>query len=298
MLFGAFGRFALGQFDEVASTAVLTAASGSYALTGQSALFNAKITVAAGSYTISGQPIAFATKTVQSAGAYAITGQSAVVNERLLGAAGSYAITGQAALFATRFPVTAGSYAITGQTGPFTTTEAAAVGSYAISGSAISFKINWVCSPGAYALTGAAASYHELINGAGGDTKIRRPARSNVRLLARKIAVKNDDGSTRKVDLLDRFKPPPPFAFPPDWVVPQQAEAAPIARLRPMPLPLPSQAPVLPASLTSLQELRDEDDLEAIGIVMAAPDPLADQVTALLALLQRGGGTPGPKTSW
>src|SRR5258708_839615 len=100
MLFGAFGRFALGQFaDAGGSTAVLTAAPGSYTISGQPAALRAAITVAAGSYTINGQSIAFADKMVASAGAYAISGNAITFKINWVCAPGAYTITGSPASF-------------------------------------------------------------------------------------------------------------------------------------------------------------------------------------------------------
>ena len=300
MLFGALGQFALGQFDEAPSAAVLIATPGAYAITGQAATFNARIIVTAGSYTINGSAAAFATRMVASAGSYAITGQAASFNPKLIAVAGAYAITGQSATFATRMPITAGAYTLSGQAATFNPKEIVAAGAYTVTGVAITFKMRMVCSPGAYTITGNAAPYFETIRGAGGWTK--KHYRGKLEIARRQIIITDDEGRTRRVDLLRHLKPPPPFAPAPDWVLPQVAGLPP-ALAEAMPLVLPAELfahdlvrkPVptfrdharLPDSLIALQDARDENDL--VELLTNSPDPLVEDLRHVLSLLHASG---------
>jgi hypothetical protein len=287
MLFGALGRFALGQFEDAPSTAYLIATPGAYVITGRTAAFNTKITVTAGAYTINGSAAALATRMVASAGAYAVTGQAASFNTKLIPAAGVYAITGQSASFATRMPITAGGYAITGQSASFTTTWTNAAGSYALTGVAITFKIRMACAVGAYALIGSPAFYTQVINGAGGDGRRaggdKKLYRGRLQIARRQILVTDDEGRTRRVDLLRHLKPPPPFAPAPDWVLPDVCDLPPPAEALPMAMPPALPAWRLPESLLALQDARDENEL--VELLTNSPDPLVEDIRRVLGVL-------------
>lgn len=269
-------------------TTFLSADSGAYTITGQAATFNENVTVAAGSYTINGSAALFATLMVSSAGSYAITGQAAVFNETVAATAGSYAITGQAALFAVLMPVTAGAYALTGQTAAFNPKAVVPAGAYAITGSAITFKINWVVAPGAYAITGGLVAFTQVINGAGGDKRLYR---GKLEVARRKIRITDDEGRARQVDLLRRFKPPPPFTGPaPDWALPQDEgvahelfDATPALPIAPTTMP----AARLPQSLLALQDARDENEL--LEFLTNSPDPLVEDIRQVLGVLAASG---------
>jgi roadblock/LC7 domain-containing protein len=216
-------------------------------------------------------------------GTYTITGQAAAFITSLLTVSGSYALTGQAAVFATRMPIASAAYAITGQAAVLTPTANAASGAYAITGSAITFKINWVVASGSYAISGNPASYFEVINGAGGGKKLYR---GRLEIARRKIIITDDEGRTRRVDLLRHLKPPPPFAPAPDWVLPDVpnvpppvADALPIAPALPMPR--------LPQSLLALQDARDENDL--VELLTNSPDPLVEDIRQVLGILAASG---------
>lgn len=115
----------------------------------------------------------------------------------------------------------------------------------------------------------------------GHDGTRRKRKHGKVALIDRKITVKDGDGRTRTVSLLDRFKPPPPFEYPPDWVV--QAETDPIVpAIEPVEIaPLaPSREPLSPLGGHELENLRDEADL--IAIVMGMPDPVLQDAIRIL----------------
>jgi hypothetical protein len=110
-------------------------------------------------------------------------------------------------------------------------------------------------------------------------TQKRKKKRGKVAFHERQITITDRDGKTRKVSFLDRFKPPPPLTFPPDWVVPDEAPLAPRPEL---PVPDFAEAPVEAPALDvdELKQLRDEADL--INLLMGMPDPtLVDLMQAI-----------------
>jgi len=263
----------------------LSAAPGSYALSGQSAAFNAKLLVTAGSYTISGQAIVLADNMAAVAGAYAITGQPAALSPRLAAPAGSYVVTGQGAAFADRMPVTAGAYALTGQAAAFNPTETIASGAYAIAATPVRFALTMTCASGAYALTGSPAFHTELIKGAGGD---RRRYGGPLRLERRRILVTDDEGVRRRVDLLERFRPPAPFGGPaPEWALPGERGDTPAPTPAPLPMLALSVAPALPQTLPAVQDARDENEI--FELLTRTADPLAEDIRGVLAILHASG---------
>lgn len=148
------GEGTIGAPDTTSGAFTLTAAAGSYSISGQAAtLLKSRIlTAAAGSYTISGQAASLKVgyKLTADAGSYSISGQAATIlhNSVLTAVAGSYAISGQAAaLLKSRIVVAdAGAYAISGQAASIVYTPAAGAftlaanaGSYAISGQDAAF---------------------------------------------------------------------------------------------------------------------------------------------------------------
>jgi hypothetical protein len=149
----------------------LTAAAGSYALTGSAAALLRKQVAAAGAYTITGTAAALLRKQVAAAGAYTITGTAAALKRGQVTPAGSYTITGAAAnLVATAnlvFPAAAGSYTLTGAAAAFqiggNVVLATDPGAYTLTGTAATFAISdnrvLAAAAGAYALTGSPANF-------------------------------------------------------------------------------------------------------------------------------------------
>ncbi len=170
----------------------LTAASGSYSVTGQSAGldFGTIIKPVSGSYAVTGQSAALTVTRglTASSGTYAITGAAAnlLTGRDLSAVAGSYLLTAQAVGLTTHrdLPATLGNYAVTGQasnldlfrnlgaaTGAYALPGASAgldrglilqlnVGSYSISGQAANVKHNAILQPatGAYTKSGVNAA--------------------------------------------------------------------------------------------------------------------------------------------
>ena len=163
MIVGAFYELTLNNYT-------LTAAAGSYTLTGQAATLKAGrvVTGAAGSFSLTGQAASLlkTSKVTADAGGYTLSGQAATLKAgRLLtGAAGSYTLSGQAATLYRALTLTgaAGSYTLSGQAATFALTRklTAAAGAYTLSGQAATLKAGRVltAAAGSYTLTGQAAT--------------------------------------------------------------------------------------------------------------------------------------------
>lgn len=148
----------------------LTAAQGSFSLTGQAAGLRAdrKLSAAQGSYTLTGQPAGLlqGRALAASLGSYALSGQAAglFAQRRLSAAQGNYALTGQAAALVKSRLLAAGqgTYALSGQDATLRATRliAAAPASYSFSGQAATFVRGRVmpAAHGIYTLTGIAAA--------------------------------------------------------------------------------------------------------------------------------------------
>ena len=125
MLFGgnAFGRWAFGQdADQSSSTVVLTAAEGSFALTGKAATFQSQETAAGGSFALTGETATFQTQFGGASGgaggvgfgSFALSGKAATFQDQFVAAQGSFALTGEGALFRQQLPAAVGGFAETG----------------------------------------------------------------------------------------------------------------------------------------------------------------------------------------
>jgi hypothetical protein len=152
----------------------VSAAQGSYTITGHAAnlLRGLPLSAAQGSYLLSGQAAALALTRALSAlqGTYSLSGQGATLlaGRQLAGGQGSYELAGQDASLnytpAGAFTLSAsyGTYVLTGQAaGLFATRRAVAdQGTYSISGqaAALSRGLSMAAGQGAYALTGQAAT--------------------------------------------------------------------------------------------------------------------------------------------
>lgn len=168
-----------------ANSYTLTAASGSYTLTGQTVALKAgrRLACAAGSYTLTGSVALVDTALTATPGSYSLTGQAVGLraSRRLAAVQGSYTLSGQsiAMIHGYVMPIGQGTYTLTGQTislsGPqkVLTLEA---GDYDLTGQALGLKAARRLSagqgsyqlngqdvdlhvPGAFSLTAAAGSY-------------------------------------------------------------------------------------------------------------------------------------------
>jgi hypothetical protein len=170
-LTAAAGSYTLsGQTASLKKGSLLTAAAGSYALTGQTATLARLLTLtaSAGSYAVSGQDASLKKGSLLSAaaGAYTLTGQdvtltySGPTSYTLTADAGSYALSGQDASLKRGLLVSAsaGSYSLSGQDAALkrALTLTAGAGSYSLSGQDAALKRGLLlsASAGSYAVGG------------------------------------------------------------------------------------------------------------------------------------------------
>ena len=171
-LTAAQGSYSLtGQDVALLASRSLAAAQGSYTLTGQDAallrLFT--LTAAQGSYSLSGQAVALAASRLIAAGqgSYTLTGQAVglLASWVLAAGQGAYALTGQAAgltytpLGSYSLLADAGSYTITGQSVGLLASRllAAAAGSYSLSGQDVG--LTYTPAGASYTLTADVGGY-------------------------------------------------------------------------------------------------------------------------------------------
>lgn len=153
-LTAAQGSYSLsGQAAILRAGRVLVAAQGTYTLTGQAAALGRgwKVVAVQGTYTLSGQAAGLkrGLKVTAAQGTYTITGSDALADFAVTAAQGTYAITGQAATL---------TYSGAGSGSPYTLT--AAQGTYTLTGQAAALRVGraLVSAQGTYALSGQAAA--------------------------------------------------------------------------------------------------------------------------------------------
>lgn len=172
-LTAAAGSYALsGQLAGLKSGRQVAGGQGAYALTGQAATLRAgrRALGAQGSYLFTGQAAALRAgrKVGAAQGSYALTGQAAGLraSRKLVAAQGSYSLTGFAAGLvygsgAKIMVAETGSYAISGQSAALRTSRklAAAAGSYLLTGrpAALRAALRLTAGYGVYTLNGQAA---------------------------------------------------------------------------------------------------------------------------------------------
>lgn len=169
-LTAAAGTYTLtGQAATLQASRLLAAAQGSYGLSGQDAALRKAypLTAAQGSYALTGQPAGLAVARVITAaqGSYALTGIAAnlVYGKTLAAEQGTYSLSGQAAgvRLARVMAASQGSYTLSGQPAGLraTRTLTAAQGAYTLSGQTANLFAarRLTAEQGAYTLTGIAA---------------------------------------------------------------------------------------------------------------------------------------------
>jgi hypothetical protein len=178
--------------EGAAAGTTLTAAGGSYALTGTSAGIGGKAVANAGSYTLTGTAATFAFKLTAEAavasegvtdgstvnfvitgapvtltalgGSYTLTGTAAGVGGRAIVDPGSYTLTGTAMTWRMTAPVAAGAYTLTGTAATFLDRMIAGNSGYTVNGTDATFLITsgdytLFCGSGSYAITGRDAAF-------------------------------------------------------------------------------------------------------------------------------------------
>lgn len=239
----------------------LTAATGTYTFTGNAAAFVNSF----GNYALAGQSSAFTLGVAGSAGAFTFSGNAATLTASLAASTGPYTLSGNAALATIGMPVNLGAYALTG--GNAILTLRTETGTFTLSGSSVTAPNDTVDS---------------VLTLRGGTDSKRKKRIGTVRLADRKITITNRDGTTRKVGYRDRFKPPPPLEYPPDWLVPQTAPVSEPQFAAPI---LARAGPALP-NPPSIDDLRDESDL--LALLAQMPDPLVESIKGFLAHVMEG----------
>lgn len=138
----------------------LTAAFGSYALSGKTATFDEGMPAVFGSYVLTGQITTFNLGTIASFGSYTLTGEATTFDDGLTAAFGSYVLNGQVATFLTGTFVTAafGSYTLNGQATTDDTSVPAAFGPYSLAGKTTAPDIGMPSVSGSYILIGETAT--------------------------------------------------------------------------------------------------------------------------------------------
>lgn len=148
----------------------LTAAQGSYALSGQVAALKRirKLAAAQGSYALTGQAAVLSAaikRLIAASGTYALLGSDARVDLQMPAASGSYTLTGQtlAERLARKVTAAQGSYALTGQPATLQGSAkilVAAQGSYALTGQTAAQRLarKVTAAQGSYSLSGQAAT--------------------------------------------------------------------------------------------------------------------------------------------
>ena len=131
---------------------VLTALTGAYTVSGQSAVMarTRELTALAGSYAVTGQTAVLTYGRVLTglAGSYTVTGQTATLQtaRTITALNGSYSVAGQTAAVAVARQITAlnGSYALTGQTADvsFGRLLSATNGVYSVAGQAVDISVS------------------------------------------------------------------------------------------------------------------------------------------------------------
>jgi hypothetical protein len=152
------------------TTYTLSAAPGSFTLSGQAATLSVqrKLAAAAGSFTLAGQSasLSIQRRLTAGAGSFALTGDSATlsVGRRLTTGAGTFTLAGAAASLSIqrRLPAAAGSFALTGQPASMHVGRvlSAGAGAFTLTGqpAALSIQRRLTAGAGVFTLTGMAAT--------------------------------------------------------------------------------------------------------------------------------------------
>jgi hypothetical protein len=270
--FDALGRLALGQVSsQTATTDVLVADKGSFALTGKAAAFQVQLASVAGAFTLTGIGAAFVASFSAAAGSYAFTGEAAAFTVSAALNTGGFALTGIDASFTTTVEFNAGAFAFAGIDASFRTYLAAEGYAVTITFAEEADRTDFVADTGAFSVSGGEAAYSETIHGADGTRRKRR--RVPLQTVERKIKRVNRDGT---VDELPFIKGPRP-AIPPDHLIVK----GPVKPKKSLPIKLPDSFD--PSGIqVALRRSREEHDAMALLNLMD-DQPNADALAALLA---------------
>ena len=232
----ALGRLALGQeLDALFGATILTAASASFASSGQAVAFRIQEPLAFGSYTLVGPALGCQTQATEDVASFALAGGLETFQAQFTDTFGGFALTGRPAVLAPTLTVTSGTFSADGRAVAFQlrmgSTEwvvsedalgssavgQAAVGqgdsfegafpltfNYALTGGAATDLDTEVAEPGFYALSGSAFLSHEFLGG-GGTLSGGTFSRGRWRALQDGIAAEREsEARTRARDLARR----------------------------------------------------------------------------------------------
>lgn len=119
---------------------LLTAASGSFTLTGEAATFDVGMPAAFGSFTLTGEAALLGPGIVAASGSFALTGEAATFDMKTSAAFGSFALTGEPVIFGVGLTAAFGSFTFTGEAATFDTAMPAVFGSFAFTGEPATFS--------------------------------------------------------------------------------------------------------------------------------------------------------------
>ena len=152
--FDALGRLTLGQVSIGATTAVLSASPGSFAVAGAAALLNTTILASSSLYAVTGNDAAFIGKFSAAVWTLSAGGGAAFLATVLGTNTSAYLLAGASAAATVRAAAISGGYAATGIGATFSAALLANAGDYTVSWQAFSDNEAIVCSSGSFAVTG------------------------------------------------------------------------------------------------------------------------------------------------
>jgi hypothetical protein len=145
-------------FKEVVAPVVLTAATGTFNLTGIAASFARNMVSSAGSFSLTGNNATFDTELLAGTGSFVLTGMPvedpSSGNVTLTAETGNFSLAGQATVFKINLVSSTGTFNLTGVPVTFDRRLLASPGSFTSSGVAVNFNTKLVASTGSFNLTG------------------------------------------------------------------------------------------------------------------------------------------------
>jgi hypothetical protein len=140
----------------------LSAATGSFALTGESATLGAAVACADGSFALTGKAATLGAAAACADGSFALAGEAATLGAAIACAGGSFVLTGEAATLtfvsAHGLSSAAGSFSLTGENAVLGVSLSTAAGSFALTGEAATLGAAVACADGSFSLAGGAAA--------------------------------------------------------------------------------------------------------------------------------------------
>jgi len=154
----------------VSQTFTLTAATGTFTETGESATFKVSMSGSDATFTLTGEPATFAIKENAATGSFTETGEPATFKVTMPGSDGIFNETGEAATFAIKEKASAGSLVETGEPATFKIVMPVSDGTFTLTGEQATFLVGnvLIASAGLFAKTGEPATYKITLRGVPG----------------------------------------------------------------------------------------------------------------------------------